>query len=106
MPFLIGRLPYVHEADGGVEAVEHGQWQSEMAEHGPEQAAVELGAIVSTHGLTLDLECLCDPHGHVADNEEGDELTAWLLQSQSSGVTATPQSVDDERRLEKYLDDL
>lgn len=97
---LVSRLPDIDQTHGGVKPVEHGQRQSEVAQHRPQHSAVELGAVVAADGLTLDLEGLGDPHGDVAHDEEGDQLAAGLAQTQGARVAAAPQPVNDERRLQ------
>jgi hypothetical protein len=99
---LVGRLPDVDEADGRVEAVEHGERQRHVAQHGPEHAAVEVEAVVA-RVLRLDLERLDDPHGHVANHQKRDQLATRLLEAQAARVAAPTQPVDDERRLQQHL---
>lgn len=97
-PF-IGRLPDINQTHRGVEPVEHGERHCHVAQHCPQNFAVHFIAVVSPV-VRLYLEGLRDPHSNIADHEEGHQLSTWLRKTQLPCVAATPQTVNDEWRLE------
>lgn len=102
---LIGVLPNVDNAHRGVKPVEHHQRDTKVAYDGPQLLPVELVSVV-LQAVRFHFERLHYPHGHVANDQEGQQLPAGLLPPQFFGVAAAPQPVDDERSLDQDLDHL
>ena len=78
LPHLPRVLPDVGEADGGMEAVVDPKRDRDVAEDGPGLGPIELHLQRVVLGL-LRLESVDDPHGEVAEQQEGDVLPPWLL---------------------------
>lgn len=101
---LVAVLPYLSEDHRGVEPEEDAQGQGHSLDDRPRVEAEE----VQLHGTVfnfLHLKGVDDPHGQVADEEEGDHLAARFLRVLVGGGNPPALSVRDEQQLEQDLDD-
>jgi len=87
-----------------MEAVEDAERQRHPLHHRPGQEAIEIQLNrVGDHFLSL--EGVDDPHGDIADEQEGDNLSARLAAVMFRQVHAATSDVCDEQQLEHNLDD-
>lgn len=101
-PRLVAGLPNFGQRNGRMEPVENAQGQGDTLHDGPRQESVEL----ELHRIRLHLLCLervDDPHGHVADEEEGDHLPARLGAVVFRQVDAAARHIRYEQQLENHL---
>ena len=101
---LVAGLPDLGERDGAVEPVEDAERYADPLHEGPGQEAVE----VDLHGIGRDLlrlERVDDPHGDVADEEEGDDLPAGLAAVVLRQMDPPARDVGDEEHLQDDLED-
>lgn len=101
---FVASLPNFGERDGRVEPVEDAQRQSDALDDGPSEEAVELQLHrVGLHFLGL--EGVDHPHGHVADQQEGHDLSAGLRAVMFWEMDASAGYVRDEEKLQYHLSD-
>lgn len=99
---VIGGFPYIDETSRWMKPVEQCQRKGGVTQKRPQRMAVKVDAIAISL-VWLDLKRFDDPQGDVADDEECYQLATRFAFLQLDAVTATAQSVDDERRLYNYL---
>ena len=101
---LVGRFPYVGQADGRVEPVEEAERRGGVLEQRPREVAVEVDAQRVLAGLVL--QRLQQPGGQVAEEQHSDVLAARLGLARLGRVAAPAQAVHQERRLQEHLERL
>lgn len=72
---FVACLPYLKEADSGVEPVEDGQWHRYVGYDCPGPHTEELEMLWIVFSMSL-LHSINHPHGGVSHNEERDQLPA------------------------------
>lgn len=97
---LVAGLPYLRERDRAVEPVEDAERQGDPLDDGPGEEPVEVELHRVRHHF-LRLERVDDPHGQVADQQEGDHLSARLAAVVLRQVDPPARHVRDEHHL-KY----
>lgn len=102
---FVSGIPDISKTDAGVKPEEHDERKGNMAEDGPEHLAV-VGVPHVEAVWRLVWEGVEDPHAHVSDDEEHDDLSARLRAPQLPGVAAAAQGVHDERCLDDDLEKL
>jgi hypothetical protein len=101
-PQLVGGLPDLEQAHGGVEAVVDGQRHGHVRDDGPRPHAEEVEVRGPELGAIL-LEAVDGPHGQVGYQQERDQLPAGLASHVRRVLAATPPRVQDEDGLARGL---
>lgn len=101
---FIAGLPDLRERDRAVEPVEDAERQSDPLHDGPGEEPVEIELHRVRHHF-LRLERVDDPHGQVADQQEGDYLSARLAAIVLRQVNPSTRNVRDEQHLKDHLCD-
>lgn len=102
---LVRRIPHIHETYTGMESVEHYERKADVPQDSPGDLAVKLVSLVETFRGFVG-ESVEDPHANIGNDEEHEELAAWLLTAQLPAVAASPQAVDKQSCLKHHLDHL
>lgn len=100
---LVAGLPDLGEGDGGVEAVEDAERQGEALHQGPGDESVEV-KLNRVGEDFLGFKGVDEPHGDVADEQEGDGLARRLGALLFGQVHAAPGHVRDEQHLQDHLE--
>lgn len=100
---FVGGLPDLEEADGGMEAVEDGQWHRDMRDYRPGPDAEEVQMRWSEGCLPLD-QGVDEPDRHVCDQQECHQLPARLDAVLLSALAASPPGIHYEEGLQAGLE--
>lgn len=100
---LVTRLPYFGQRNCRMESMKDAEWQSDTLHYCPRQEAVEF-ELYWVRLNFLSFERVDDPHGDVANEEEGDHLPAWLGPVVFWQVDAATRHVCYEKELENHLE--
>lgn len=99
---LIGGLPDFEEADCRVEAVENGERHGDVRDDGPGPDSEEFEMLRSVLCVAF-VQRVDGPHGHVGDEEEGDEFASRLAARLLHSPASTSTRVQDQQRLQRRL---
>jgi len=101
---LVASLPDLGQRHGAVEPVEDAQRQGDPLYNSPSEEPVE----IKLHRISnnfLGLESVDHPHGHVADQQESDHLSAGLAAIVFRQVNSPARYISDEEHLKDHLGD-
>lgn len=101
---LVASLPDLGQRHGAVEPVEDAQRQGDPLHNGPSEEPVEIKLHRIGDNL-LGLESVDHPHGHVANQQESDYLSAGLAAIVFRQVNSPARYISDEEHLEDHLSD-
>lgn len=101
---LIGGLPDLSERDGAMEPVEDTQRQSDPLYEDPGEESIK----VKLHRISVDLLSLKSidyPHGHVADQQERNNLSTRLAAIMFRQMNPPARHIGDKEHLKYHLAD-
>lgn len=101
---IVQAVPDIRQANGRVEPIEDGNWRAERVDYAPLENT-EMFDEIRLGVESFRRERVEEPHGHVGEQQSGDELPCRLAHERRVGRCVASETLENEQRLKRALND-